>query len=341
MTPRLVFMVFLAPAVSWLGTLWDSTSAEEVPSGQFLIVAPDGTGAYTEIQAAIDAAKPGDTIMIRPGAYREDVVVHSKDHVRLVGESRDRVIIQGLKRVGALRVGKWPYGANDIEVRDMTISENGGLAVGVFNGARILLSNLRVQGLLYVQQAKEVRIERSLLGGSQTTGVSFADAQGELLGNEIRDNDHGVSVAGKSSVRVTSNVILNNLFEGLVVESGARAEIVRNTIVKNGGGIALHGTARADVAGNIIGANKAGILVAPEATARLAFNALFNDGPDYARPGQPPMPAPELRPSSDVTVDPHFVNPTAGDFRLRPDSPLVRRGQFEYLGALPPVPSPP
>src|SRR5207249_8979150 len=108
-----------------------------------------------EIQAAIDDAKAGDTIFIKAGHYREDVVVHSKDRLRLIGESRDRVTISGLKRVGAFRIGKWPYGANDIEVRDLTIAENGGLAVGVFNGARILLSNVRVLGLLYVQQRSE------------------------------------------------------------------------------------------------------------------------------------------------------------------------------------------
>ena len=313
---------------------------EPTLASPMIVVSQDGSGAYQEIQRAIDEAKPGDTIFIKAGSYREDVVVHSKNRLRLVGEARDRVTIHGLKRVGAFRVGKWPYGANDIEIRDLTISENGGLAVGVFNGSRILLSNIRVLGLLYVQQATGVRIEHSLIAHSETTGVSFADAEGELTGNDIRNNDYGVTVSGKSSVRLTANLIQENLVAGVILQGGAKGELVRNTVVKNGGGILVIDNSQAELKGNIVGANKSGIQIGPHALAHLAFNAVRNDGPDYARPGDPPLPTPDLKPDSDLALDPHFVDPVAGDFRLRADTPLVRRGNFEFLGALPPVPIP-
>src|SRR3989441_10152324 len=77
--------------------------ADSVPAGRTMVVALDGSGAYREIQAAIDDAKPGDTIFIKAGHYREDVVVHSKDRLRLIGESRARVTIPGFRRVGAFR----------------------------------------------------------------------------------------------------------------------------------------------------------------------------------------------------------------------------------------------
>jgi hypothetical protein len=162
------------------------------------------------------------------------------------------VTISGLKRVGAFRIGKWPYGANEIEVRDLTISENGGLAVGIFNGTHILLSNIRTRGLLYVQQAKAVRIEKSLLGGSETTGVSFVDAQGELIGSEVRDNDYGVTIAGKSDVRVEGNVIANNLYDAVVVQAGAKGTVLRNRLVKNGGTIAVQDGAQVEQADNTV-----------------------------------------------------------------------------------------
>jgi Right handed beta helix region len=231
---------------------WGAVMADSAPVGRTLVVALDGSGAYREIQAAIDDAKPGDTIFIKAGHYREDVVVHSKDRLRLIGESRDRVTISGLKRVGAFRIGKWPYGANEIEVRNLTISENGGLAVGIFNGSHILLSNIRARGLLYVQQAKAVRIEKSLLGGSETTGVSFVDAQGELIGSEVRDNDYGVTIAGKSDVRVEGNVIANNLYDAVVVQAGAKGTVLRNRLVQNGGTIAVQNGAQVEQADNIV-----------------------------------------------------------------------------------------
>jgi nitrous oxidase accessory protein NosD len=221
-----------------------------------VVVAQDGTGDYAEIQRAIDNSTAGDTIFIKSGNYKEDVVVHSKNRLRLVGESRDSVIIQGLKRVGAFRIGKWPYGANDIEVRDLTVSENGGLAVGIFNGSRILFSNVHVRGMLYVQQATDVKIERSQLGDSETTGVSFADARGELVENEIRNNDYGVTIAGKSDVLAERNVITNNQYEGIVVQAGAKGTIVRNTILKSGQGIKVEDGAHAELVGNIIATAK-------------------------------------------------------------------------------------
>jgi nitrous oxidase accessory protein NosD len=249
----MILRLFLAAlAAGCLFLPYAAAKADDAASGRVVVVAQDGSGAYSEIQAAIDNALPGDTILIKPGSYREDVVVHGKDRLRLLGESRDRVTILGLKRFGAFRIGKWPYGANDIEVRDLTISQNGGLAVGIFNGVRIRLTNIRVQGLLYVQQAKDVRIERSLLGGSETTGVSFSDAQGEVVGNEIRDNDHGITVAGKSDVRVEGNVIANSLYEAVVFQAGSRGAVVGNRLVKNGGGISVEDGAQADLKGNSI-----------------------------------------------------------------------------------------
>ena len=78
------------------------------------------------------------------------------------------------------------------------------------------------------------------------------------------------------------------------------------------------------------------VTIAPTATVALSYNALYNKD-DYLRAGPPPVPAPDLKPQSDVAQDPRFVDPANGDFRLRPDSPLKKVGQFDYLGAFPPA----
>lgn len=58
------------------------------------IVAKDGTGDFTSIQAAVDAVseKDGAEILIRPGVYRERVIVN-KSRLTIRGEDRKHTVI--------------------------------------------------------------------------------------------------------------------------------------------------------------------------------------------------------------------------------------------------------
>lgn len=303
-----------------------------------ITVALDGTGDFTSIQEAVDSAKKGDTVFLKAGAYPQDLTIHSKEKIRLVGAGVDKVIMLGREEVvGVLHVGKWPYGATDIEISGLTINEHGGHALGIFNGKGITLRGLRVNGMLFGQQVQDVRIEDCVIGGSETTGVQFADSQAVLVGNFIHDNDHGVNVAGKSEVRLERNVITRSLFEAVVVNDRAKAVLVSNTLVKNGGGAAFLGSSQSEVSGNVVGLNKVGFLFAGAGQAKTSFNALYNSEGDYMRAGSPNAPAPELRSASDLKADPRFVDVEHDDFRLRPDTTLLNKGQFPYLGALPPL----
>lgn len=303
-----------------------------------IIVALDGSGDFTSIQDAVDAAKKGDTVFLKAGQYPQDVTIHSKEKVKLVGAGRDQVTLLGREEVvGALHVGKWPYGATDIEISEMTINDHGGHAVGLFNGQGIVLRHLIIHGMLFSQQVQNARIEDCTIGGSETTGVQFADSQAVLIGNFIHDNDHGVNVAGKSDVRLERNIITRSLFEAVVVNDRAKAVLVSNTLVKNGAGAAFLGASQSEAYGNVVGLNKVGFLFAASSHTKTSFNALFNSDGDYVRSGSPQQLAPELKSTSDITGDPRFVDPGHDDFRLRADTPLVKIGEFPYLGALAPA----
>ena len=334
---QLVFLGFFAMLGCWsYGLVW----AEEGPPlrPRTLVVALDGTGDYVSLQAAVDAAKKGDTVFVKAGHYPQDVTIHSKEKIKFVGAGVDQVTILGRNIVvGALHVGKWPYGATDVEISDMTINDQGGHAVGLFNGQGIVLRRVKINGLLFSQQVHNVRIEDCVIGGSETTGVQFADSEAVLLGNFIHDNDHGVSIAGKSNVRLERNVITRSLFEAVVVSDRARAVLVSNTLVKNGGGAAFLGQSQSDVSGNVVGLNRTGFVIAPSSQISTSFNALYNTDGDYLREGDPNQPAPELKAQSDITGDPHFVDSEHDDFRLSLDTPLLKIGRFPYLGALAPT----
>ena len=81
-------------------------------SPRTIVVALDGTGDFVSLQEAVDAAKKSDTVFVKAGRYAQDVTIHSKDKIKLVGAGVDQVTILGREIVvGALHVGKWPYGS--------------------------------------------------------------------------------------------------------------------------------------------------------------------------------------------------------------------------------------
>ena len=317
------------------------SAVAEIPAAQTprtITVSLDGSGDFVSIQEAVDSARQGDTVFVKPGAYPQNLTIHSKERVKLVGAGVDQVTLLGRgDLVGVLHVGKWPYGATDIEITGMTVNERGGHAVGIFNGKGITLRNLHVKGMVFGQQVRDVRIEDCVIGGSETTGVQFADSQAALIGNVIHDNDYGVNVAGKSEVRLERNVIMRNLFEAVVVSDHAKAMLISNTLVKNGTGAAFLGSSRGEASGNIVGFNKIGFLIAITSQTTISFNALFNREGDYFKAGVPNIHAPELKPETDIAADPRFVDAEHDDFRLSPDTTLLNKGTFAYLGALPPL----
>jgi hypothetical protein len=300
-------------------------------------VASDGSGQFTLIQEAIDQATSGDTILIKAGTYGEDVTVHSKDHLTIIGEGIDRVFITGEKRVGSLHIGKWPYGATNVTIQGLTVSQHGGLGIGIFNGSGVYLKQIHVKGMVFSQQVQGVHIEDCIVEHSETTGVAFANSTGTLVGNRIHQHDHGVALGGNSEVTLRQNVISDNLFEAVLMTDQSKATVIQNTFVRNGGGLAFHDKAEAVVRGNIIGHSKVGFLFAPQSHTTLAFNALYDNQGDYLLHGTPQIPIPQRAGKTDVSLAPGFVNPQEGDFRLRHDSSLLHIGEFPYLGALPPL----
>lgn len=329
----------LISLLSLVGPLWADESAPIAP--RTITVALDGSGDFTSIQEAVDSAHKGDTVFLNPGAYPQDVTIHSKEQVKLVGAGVDQVTLLGHhERVGVLHVGKWPYGATDIEIAGMTIHDHGGHAVGIFNGKGITLRGLHVKGLLFGQEVQDVRIEDCVIGESDTTGVQFADSQAVLIGNVIHDNDYGVNILGKSSVRLERNIITRNLYDAVIVGDLASATLVGNTVVKNGSGVTFMGVSLGDASGNILAFNTVGFVISPSSKTTLSFNALFNREGNYLKTGTPNIPAPELKPESDIIGDPGFADLEHDDFHLSAKTTLVNQGNFAYLGALPPLSSP-
>ncbi len=87
-----------------LAGVWGFAQAK---NGSFFnaVVAKDGSGTYTSVQAAVDAAPSGRTapwlIFVKNGAYEEQVVVpEDKPFIHLIGQDKDRTVIHLTLNVG-------------------------------------------------------------------------------------------------------------------------------------------------------------------------------------------------------------------------------------------------
>lgn len=104
-----------------------------------VIVAKDGTGDYTSLQAAVDAVPMNNRtptlLLVRMDEYHEKVIVN-KDNLRIVGEARDRTIITARgcakdldaegKEKGTFLSYTLLVTGNNVEVENITIRNDAG-----------------------------------------------------------------------------------------------------------------------------------------------------------------------------------------------------------------------
>lgn len=130
--------------------------------GKTLVVAADGSGDYRTVQAAFDACGPGTTVFIRPGVYREKLLLGAgKDHVMLIGDDAATTVLTYDDHPGKVA----PNGdsintrnsysvridADDVVVRDLTIRNDAGFTAGQAvgleaKGDRLVFEHCRIVG---------------------------------------------------------------------------------------------------------------------------------------------------------------------------------------------------
>ncbi|MCD6222919.1 MAG: hypothetical protein J7K12_04465, partial [Thermoplasmata archaeon] len=73
-----------------------SLTSEKQINGNVLYVGGNGEGNYTSIQAAIYAARDGDTIYVYPGYYNESIVISKSISLIGIVENGEKPVIHGI-----------------------------------------------------------------------------------------------------------------------------------------------------------------------------------------------------------------------------------------------------
>ena len=251
------------------------------------------------IQAAVDRARPGDTVQIPYGVYHERVAVDISG-LTLVGvanEAGEWPVLDGQGQlsegviasgndftVGNLHVrnytdnGVLVEGARGVHFHDIVAENVGTYGVYPVRSTDVVIERVTVSGVddagIYAGQSENVIVRDSTAFGN-VIGIELENTLGgEVYGNHVYDNSNGILIVLlpqltskiSSGAKIHDNVVEHNNTANFAPE-GATARIV-----PPGSGILLIGTDNNEVYDNTIVGNKTAGLAIFSLTGTGAFN---------------------------------------------------------------------
>ena len=200
-------------------------------------------GDYPTIQGAVDAAKPGTSIVVSPGTYREEVVVETP-----------RVIIRGVDRFrtrlnggGSLSTGIRVDGVSGVKVKNLTVRDYTGAGIELVEAEDFTIRKVdaiknRTFGVV-TAGSRGGTITESFGWGSGEAGFRVGGCFGcGLLLDELRadTNAIGIEAVNATGVTIRGSLVRNNGV-GIIARSDSTFDgsptqgvfIVDNEVVAN------------------------------------------------------------------------------------------------------------
>jgi plastocyanin len=154
---------------------------------------------YRTIQSAVDAAKPGDLVLVGPGVYREEVKVRTPSLV-LRGRDRNRVVIDGeFRRANAVSVTADGVAVENLTVRNGKV--NGLFWTGVkgYRASYVTATNNEVYGV-YAFDSTDGLLEHSWASGSYDAGFYVGQCKPcDAVIDRVTSQDNGLGYSGTNA----------------------------------------------------------------------------------------------------------------------------------------------
>jgi len=255
-----------------------------------------GAGQHRTIGEAIEAATPGERILIKPGLYEEPVVLCKV--LELVGDGRqDDVVVQctripclsfrttlgrvsniTFRQIGATDKPCIDIGQGRLELETCSVSSQAAAGVAIRSAAdpRIRYCHIHdnKNAGIVISSDGVGTIEENILFHNGEAGVEVtAGGSPTIRGNTIRDNrGPGVFVHDQGTGVLDGNDIFGN-DSGISVSAGSKLTILRNSIRDNTNtGVRVGGQAEGVIESNGITGNTHSIEIMYESRATIREN---------------------------------------------------------------------
>jgi nitrous oxidase accessory protein NosD len=245
---RIVYKLAIVVAVVTAGVLSPSTRAL---AAQTLVVHPGQS-----IQAAVDKAKPGDTVRVRPGTYREMVVIQ-KSNMTLAGDSRSKIRppshLEGLCSSGGDAYGicvippdldpatfTYHHRARNVTITGFDVSGFASDGLFAFGTDNLRVSNMTAKdndeyGITRFDSINGYFRNNTISGGDEA-GIYIGDSQKSNMvasGNRVTGALFGVLIRHSRAATIENNVFTRNCVGVVVLNDGEPGGAGSNHIAWN------------------------------------------------------------------------------------------------------------
>jgi parallel beta-helix repeat protein len=268
-------------------------------------------GPGESIQKAVNAAHPGDTIVVR-GVHREDVVIR-KDGIKLRGEDavieappKSKADSPCSRRLGPEAICVWgdfnfktgkltgPR-VSDVSVSGFTIrgfkikgkGDNTAFVIDVYAARNATVVGNRItgnvaSGIAFGGSVNTTIAKNHVIGSPETDNGIIVDSSSrtKIVNNVVRSNEFGIDVIESTNTTIAGNDSIGNVADGFAVIDSPGTKILSNVARRNDTvGIFLGDTQRANakVVGNDLSGSDYGIFVGGAHRGSFVANEAHNN----------------------------------------------------------------
>lgn len=237
----LVFLVLAGPA-----------------SADTITVNNGGEGDYKSIQKAINNANPGDTILVYPGTYKENLVVDRE--LRIISKSgspEDTIVLAATQKEHVFKVA-----SDNVTIRGFKIKDASGTPGNYKYG-------------IYLNETKNCIIDNNYISNNREGILLIDSSNNTLINNKLPKNiDAGIILMSSDHNTIMSNNLSSNIAGIVIIYSSSNNRVDGNTVFKNIIGIDVHGDNNSIRNNTILNNDKSGISIESSANNAMSNNTV-------------------------------------------------------------------